>query len=591
MKNVQNYKSKREQIEILRGQLEVERSSFITHWREIADMILPRRSRFQVTDANKGYRVNQKIIDGSGTQAAKTLRAGMMGGVTSPARPWFKLSVGDPDLSESAAVKDYLYKCGEIMLTTMARSNLYQILPPVYGDLGTFATSPLLIEEDFTGKVGRCSSFPVGSYMIAKNDEGVVDTFIYDYRMTVDQLLRKFGEKDSSGHIKNWENFSNSVKSAWDAGLTQQWVDVTYVAMPNENYTGSSPWSWDKKFITCYYERGSGGMAQSGMKNPTIGGYNGSNEREKMLRESGVDYFPVLCPRWETTAEDVYGTDCPGMTALGDIKQLQLGERRSLEAIDKKVRPPMIAPTSMRGRDHAPLPGSTLYTDTREGQQGYRPAFQLDFSIMELEQKQQAVRERINKAYYADLFLMLSNLEQRDRTAYEISERKEEKLLVLGPVLEQLNQDLLDPLIDIWFYFCSKQRILPPPPPELEGMDLKVEYVSVMAQAQKLVGIATMDRFVQTVGMIAGYDQRALRKIKSDQLVDVYGDILSVNPSVIRSDEEVAAMDEAEAAQQREQQQMMMLQQGAQTAKELAQTPTSGDNALNELMARAQAGQ
>jgi len=160
--------------------------------------------------------------------------------------------------------------------------------------------------------------------------------------------------------------------------------------------------------------------------------------------------------------------------------------------------------------------------------------------------------------------------------------------LALGPVLEQLNQDLLDPLIDVCFAMMFDEGMIAPPPDELSGMNLKVEYISIMAQAQKLVGLSGVERFANFAGNIAGVDQRVLDKINGDQLIDVYGDLTSIPPGIVRSDEDVAEIRkqraEAQAAAQRAEQQQME----AQTAKTLSETKVGDEgNALESL---AQAG-
>ena len=186
---------------------------------------------------------------------------------------------------------------------------------------------------------------------------------------------------------------------------------------------------------------------------------------------------------------------------------------------------------------------------------------------------------------------MLSNLDRRQITAREIEERHEEKLLALGPVLEQINQDLLDPLTDIAFNIHLRQRLLPPPPPELQGMELKVEYISVMAQAQKMLGVSSVERFTQFVGGLAQVDQGVLRKIKADQIVDVYGEMLSVPPSIVRTDEEVQQIIQAEQAQQMQQMQMQQQMQAVDMAKKLSETKINQqDAALDELIRQAQSG-
>jgi hypothetical protein len=161
------------------------------------------------------------------------------------------------------------------------------------------------------------------------------------------------------------------------------------------------------------------------------------------------------------------------------------------------------------------------------------------------------VRQRIRGAYYADLFMMLANDTRSGVTATEIAERHEEKLLMLGPVLERLHNELLSPMIDLAFDHAAESGILPPPPPELQGMDLNIEFVSTLAQAQRAVSAQGLDRLLGTIGSIAGLFPEAARKVNVMKLVDEYADLYGVNPEVIvPTDEAQAAADQqAKAAQ------------------------------------------
>lgn len=573
--------SKRTRYELLRSQLEQERDSFKAHWRDLGDYILPRRPRFFISDTNKGDRRNTKIIDSTATLAARTLRSGMMGGVTSPSRPWFRLTTPDPDFAEFGPVKEWLHVVSQRMSTAFLRSNVYNALPIVYGDMGVFGTAAMSIEEDLDDVI-RCYPFPIGSYMIATNDKMKVDVFFREFRMTVRQIVDKFGKTTAAGK-PDWSNFSELVQNQYNLGQLETWVDVCHVIHPNQDYNANSADPKHKKFSSCYYERGtSGATTQNYMSND-----------DRYLRESGFDFFPVLAPRWEVTGEDVYGTSCPGMEALGDTKQLQTGEKRGSQAIDKMVNPPMTAPTALRTTKTSILPGDITYLDVREGQQGFRPAHEVNFRLEALENKQAQVRERVRRAFYEDLFLMLSTSDRREITAREIEERHEEKLLALGPVLEQLNQDLLDPLIDNTFEIMLRQGMIPEPPEELQGMKLKVEYISVMAQAQKLVGIASLERFAGFVGNLIAQtkDPSTLDKVDIDQMIDEYGDALSVPPRIVRPDDQVDEIRAQRAKAVQAQQQAENLREMAGGAKDLAGADMSGDNALTRVIKGASAGQ
>jgi hypothetical protein len=576
---------KRKYFEQIRGQLENERSTFIAHWRELGDYILPRRPRFFVQDANKGDRRNNKIIDSTATLAARTLRSGMMAGVTSPARPWFKITTGDPDLAEYGPVREWLRIVEQRMSTVFLRSNLYNALPLLYGDMGVFATSAMFVEEDFEN-VMRFHVFPIGSYMIALDSSLRVRIFFREFQMTVRQVVEKYAKTDMSGNYV-WDNISDTVRDLWLNGNDEAWISICHIIMPNSGYDPGKLGSQFKKYLSCTYEKGTSSS-------------DGSNymwdatDDDKMLKESGYDYFPVLCPRWGVTGEDVYGTDCPGMDSIGDVKSLQLMHKRKAQAIAKSVNPPMKGPAILRNSKTSIIAGDITYVDEREGQKGFSPIHEVDPRIQEMLLDIQDHQDRVRRAFFEDLFLMLAHSDRREITAREIEERHEEKLLALGPVLEQLNQDLLDPLIDIAFDIMNRQGLIPDAPYELEDQKLKVEYVSAMAQAQKLIGLASIERTAAFVGKIVTETQDPSNgdKLDIDQTIDEYAAAAGSPSNIIRTDEKVQEIRQrrAESLDAKKREESIMA--AGKAAKDLSQSDLGGgENALSMLVKSAKAGE
>jgi hypothetical protein len=574
-------RSLRQQCDFEMKLLELERSTFISHWRELGENILPRRPRFLVTDTNKGDRRNQKIINSTASLAARTLRSGMMGGITSPARPWFKLSTADEDLADFNPVKAWLYDVSNRMSTVFLRSNLYNMLPVVYGDLGVFSTAPMSIEEDFKNVI-RCQSFPVGSYVIAKDYAGRINTFGRTFRLTVRQLVEQFGIINDKSNRVDWSNISEHAKDLYERGNYEAWIEVRHLISPNPAFDSKKSQSKFKKFRSVYFERGTSSSSAAA---------NYMSDGDTVLRESGYDYFPILCPRWEVTGEDVYGTDCPGMSALGDIKALQLYERKKAQAIEKMINPAMVAPASMKGQRNSILPGDITFMPEGRGQDEFRPAHNVNLDVNHVIGAVREHEDRIKRCFYEDLFLMLADSDRRQITATEIDERKEEKLLALGPVLEQVNQDLLDPLIDNTFDMMMKKNLLPKPPPELQGQPLRVEYVSVMAQAQKMIGLSSVDHFNQFVGQMSQISPDVRTKINFDEVVNVYGNLTGIPPKIIRSDEDAQAMRAQQQQAQAQAQQAQVAAQQAQSARNLSLAKTDEPSALTQLMEQSQAGQ
>lgn len=548
----------RQQLERRKSALKNERASFDPHWRELSEYILPRQARFFVSDRNKGNRVSSKINDNTATLSVRTLASGMMGGLTSPSRPWFQLRTPDPALNDRQAVKEWLSLARDRMNEVFLSSNLYTTLPVCYADLGVFGTSAFAVLEDDEDVI-HCQAFPIGSYLLGADHRGRVDSFYREFQMTVAQMVGKFGK----------DKCSVNVQRAYDGGSYDQWIDVSHAVEPNPEHDNKMLDSKYKAWRSVYWEPGKG---------------NG------FLDERGFDEFPIMAPRWQVNAEDVYGTDCPGMVGLGDIKSLQLEQKRKMEAIAKQVSPPMVAPESMRNGSASVLPGNITYVPGQQGQQAFAPAYQVQANLQHLMLDIQENQQRIKRAFFEDLFLMLANIQHGQMTAQEVAERQQEKLLLLGPVLERLNDELFDPLIDRVFKIMLKRNLLPPPPPELGGVELQVEYVSIMAQAQKLQGISGVQQLVQFGGNLVAVDQSVLDKYDFDETIDIMASMLGTPPKMIRDDATVAQIRQQRAQQQRAQQMMAMAQQGAETAKTMADTQVTDPSALTAMMAQMRGG-
>ncbi len=530
--------------------LSEERSSFDSHWRDLSDFILPRGSRFLMSERNKSKR-NSNIVDPTATMANRTLSSGMLSGITSPTRPWFTLGTPDPEMMEFGPVKFWLETVQNRMNDVMNKSNWYQSLPIVYGQLGTFGTTAMSLLEDGEDVI-RTHPFPIGSYYLSNSDRLQVDTVYRKFSMTCRQIVQRFG----------MDNVSTSVRSAWDSQQYEQWFEVVHVVEPNMNRDTGKMDSKNKKFSSVYFELGGD---------------------DKLLSDKGFDDMPIMAPRWDINGEDVYGSSCPGMIALGSVKALQLEQKRKAQAIDKLVNPPMVGPTSLRNQRASLLPGEITYVDQVSGQTSFQPAYAINPRINELVADIQDTRSLIDSAYFVDLFMMLQNVNTRSMPVEAVIEMKEEKLLMLGPVLERLNDEFLDPSIDRIFNIMARKNMLPPPPQELAGMPLRVEYISVMAQAQKAVGIGSIERFVGFVSGLALAKPEAFDKLNIDQTIDDYGSMVGVPATLIASSDQVADVRAERAKQQQQQQAMAQSMAAVQGAKTLSETQTDQPSALTAV--------
>lgn len=547
-----------------------ERDSWIPHWRDLSDFILPRRGRyFQDKTNSKGGKINTNIVDTTGTVAHRTLAAGMMAGITSPARPWFRLVTPDADLNESAAVKEWLADVERRMRQVFSASNFYNSLHTLYEELGLFGTAAMVILEDYDNVI-RCETLTAGEYCLALNSKRVADTMYRQMKMSVGQIVQEFG----------FENCSPAVQAAFENGRNDEWVSVMHAIEPNTMRDPAMMDSRNFAYRNVYWE-------DSGLNGITASDQGAGGPGEKFLRYTGFEESALVAPRWDVIGSDIYGRS-PGMDALPDVRQLQIQQKRKGEAIDKVVRPPMQGPPSTQDRFISTLPGAyNVMAEFAQG--GAKPMYEVRPDIAALREDIQETQLRVRQAFFADLFLMISQMDGvQPRQNLEMMERKEEKMIMLGPVLERLQNELLDPAIDRVFGIMMRNGVLPEPPEELDGVRLQVDYISILAQAQKGVATAGVERLVGFVGSLAGAMPDVLDKLDADQSVDEMADMLGVPPSIVRPDDKVEAI-RASRAQQKQMAQlasaMPAVREGAQAAQILSETDVgAGKTALQQMI-------
>ena len=526
--------------------MEQERTSFLPHWQSIANFVRPRSARINTTiDQSKGSRINQNIIDGTATLASRTLRSGLMAGLTSPARPWFRLDTVDYDLGEKSAAKTWLYDFETRMRGMFAKSNLYQTLPLCYGALGDYGTGAMgALEDDKTGV--RFFNYMTGQYCIAVDQYNRCDSLYRYFPMTVRNLVKRFG----------YNNVSPSVQAMYQSKQLETEIEVGLACEPNEGRDAHSLSTDNKPYRVTYFEWGS--------------------DESLILEKAGFDEFPIFAPRWDLDDDSCYGYS-PAMEALGDIKALQLEQKRKAEAIDKYVRPPMLGDASLRTARASILPGDITYIDglVNQAHAGFRPAYQVNPDIRPILEDIQEIQGRIKRFFFEDMMAMLSQSDNPQMTAREIEERHSEKVLILGPVMERLNDELFIPLINRTAGIMLRKGIMPPPPPELQGVPLKIEFISILAQAQKLLGTANIEKVAAFTGSLAQMDPKVLDKFNCDEALDTYSDMHGINPNIIRTEDAVKVLRDIREKQQQMQQMAAMagpMKDGAQAAQALGDT-------------------
>lgn len=538
--------------------LKAERSSWLDHWRDLARHIRPTRGRFLEQRPNDGAKRYGDIINSKAVESAGFLASGMMANTTNPGRQWFKLATPDRELSRWGPVRGWLGTLERSTSEAFASSNTYAALHIVHGDLGTFATGVMYLEEDVKDAI-RAYVWPVGQYVLAASDRGAIDTAGREFSMTVEQLVAKFG-RDACSQV---------VKGLYDRGEYGQWVKVAHIIEPRRD---AQP----------------GRLDQRSMPWASVWFEVNASDSEGLLREGGYHEFPVMAPRWEVSGEGVYGDNCPGMACLGDARAIQLGEKRLAQQTDFVTRPPLRGPAQLKRASL--IPGDYTAMPGHAAQQIVEPIVRVESGhISETRLSIAEHEKRIGSAHYADLWLAFSQFQDGKLTATEVEARTQERLIQLGPVVVRLVPELLDPLIERTVGILLRRGGLPPPPRELQGQRLTIEHQSTLVLAQRLGIVKAMERSAQFAMALAASPQLSggLDKLNVDKMIDRYGEVIGLDPDLLRPEAEVAALRKARAQQAQAQQMGEAMATAAKGARDLAGAGLTDDNALSRLLSAA----
>lgn len=477
--------------------LDAERSTLLSHWQEIADLMLPRRT-FLTYSTVQGDKRTSKIYDGTAIWGLNILANGLYGHLTTPSAPWFQITVRDRDLMKLGDVAWWLQDTSERMHLALATSNFGSAIKEIYTDLGGFGTGCLYLEEGRRSPLAF-SAFSPGTICVDEGADGRIDTVYRQDRYTAKKILEKWPEAEAK-----------EVRKAVEQGKPGEAFDV----------------------IHAYWPRGAREPGKIDRLNKPYASVYVLVRGEEVLEEGGYDEEAYFVPRWDKDSNEKYGRS-PGMDALPDTKMLNQMSKDNIRAIQKMIDPPLLMQNENRMSRTSVVPGSIIYY------QGEKPDalyFKGDYRIaVDAEEKR---RQSILKCFYADLFLLLID-RPTGMTATEVRERVDEKLILLGPTLGRLQSELFDPMIRRAFWLLLRRGELAPVPQELMGANLDVVYVNRLAMAMKMFEFQGISNTMSFVGPILQVDPTVVDNFDLDEMVRGGAERLGMPSSVLRKRTEV----------------------------------------------------
>ena len=554
--------------------LRVNRYSWWVHWRELADYFLPRRYKWLITpnQMGRGSTINQHILDSTGCIYARNLASGLVSGKSSPTSLWFRMRVGTIDSTKTGPVSLWLAEVERILYLIFAESNFYNSIATLYFDLVVFGTGAMLIYEDHENVI-NCINPALGEYYVDIDGKYFPNIFYREFTMTVDAVVKEFG----------YDSCSEAVQALFDdasgANRTRE-IIVAHAIEPNTDGLaktfGISP---RFAFREVYWEWGGSTSPQGGSTSPP-----------GFLRKRGFYEQAAIIGRWDLVSNDPYGRS-PGMDALPDQKQCQLEQRRKAQAIDKMVNPPLVADIQLKNQPANLTPGGITFVTgyTASGKPGFASVYDTKFPIQEITADLLEVKQRMSQTFFNDVLKTASQYETRSNvTAVEWDLRKSESLIMLGPALERIDFEVLRPTIDRVFAIANRAGIIPPPPPEIAGQMMTIDFVSMLAQAQQATRAASIERVLGLAGNIVGVVPEAMDNIDIDYSLDKFSSLLNNDPKMIRSPEALEQIRSQRAQQNVQAQQAAIAQQLSQGAKNLAAVDVGGgQNAVQAMLGGA----
>ncbi len=513
---------------------------------ELADYYSPRSVQFIARNVRKPIVKNKKIIDSTPLIALRNFSSGIMSGATSPCYRWFKTSFSNADVNNDYYLKKWCAQQEELTRQILYSSNFYQCLPEVYKQLGIFGFSAVSLESDFDTIV-NFKVLPIGSYYYAKNSKGKIDTFCRVYMETAQNIAEKFKNNCPSEVLEAAVN--NPLKL----------YELVHFVEKNKFYKKRHLSSKFSKYVSVVIL---------------------SNKNE-FLSIKGFDKFPYVVFESAFSSDIDYPQDSPGINALADVKQLMTMVKEYAKAVKKIVCPTYKGPATLKNKKLADVPGA--YIEEDENGRGISPVYEVNPRVLELKQEKDELKQAIKEHFYNDLFAMILTTAERGRTATEVNELKEEKMVLLSPLLEQIHSALRQILN--WIYEEEiRVGILKPLKPQYQNCRFEIEFVSSLAQAQKVSNISSMERFTTFVSNIANAIDPILKsKLNGEKIIEDYANYANIDPTQIVPAEEIEKIKEQNANNQNLQMQLDAMKQGSQIIQNMGGVDSHGADLLSRF--------
>lgn len=509
--------------------LKSDRSNWETWWQECAKYCLPYKADITEKKAS-GQKHATDVYDSTSRRSSQILGAGLMSYLTNPTSEWFQVKT-DEDMMENNEVKTFFAKAQRKMYKVLQSSNFYQQLHEQYMELGVFGTAGMYSEEDPEMKV-RYYSREIKELLFCENEKGQIDQVYRVFELTVRQAWLRWGA-----------NAGKTVNEKYEAKKYDDTMEFIHVVGPREAYDKMKKDAINKPFFSRWIVKAD----------------------KHLISEGGYDEMPFNIVRWNKKSGEKHGYS-PAMDCMPEIKTANAIKKTMLRQGQKLVDPPVILPHDGYTLPLNMNPKGVNYKTNSVGSGNEQVEILMGKGNLAAGQELlMDERTTIKETFFVDLFLLL--IQKTNMTATEVAERVEEKMLILGPVVGRLMTELLDPIIKRTFNILLRNGEFGEVPEALVGKEYRIEYVSLLAKAQRLAESRTMQNFIAVVGSIAQLNTEVVDKLDLDKAVDILHEMIGVDPRIMRSKEVVDDVRNQRRESEAQLRQLALAQAGADVLK------------------------
>jgi hypothetical protein len=417
------------------------RGTWDSHWREIAELVYPRRDDFD-TKRSPGEKRMTKVFDSTAIQANELLASGMVGLNINPATTWFRPNTDGMD-EES---KEWLHNAADVMLNEInsPTSGFYTAAYEYFLEFGAFGTAGLFITEGEENNGLLFQSRALSEISVTEGPTGQIDTVYRRFEWPIHRIFQRWGDKSGKSVLKHMKEKKLDAK-----------FFIIHAIQPRKDRDKEKKDNQNLPFEDVYILQVDG----------------------HILEESGYHEFPLPVGRFYKSPMEVYGRS-PAMTALPDVKMLNEVMKTTIKAAQKAVDPPLILPSDGFINPVRTVPGGVNVFDGSVNEAiGQFPSTNPGIGLDMVE----FLANRIRSIFFVDQLQFAGGPQM---TATEVLQRTEEKLRLMGPILGRVQTEFLGPVLDRVFGLLFRQGKFGAPPASLPE-SFEFEYTSQVNQAQR----------------------------------------------------------------------------------------------------------